>query len=106
MEATDNDVRHARLMAHAGVVSREIANETLLVPVSSRVGDLDAIYTLSGVGPRVWTLLQQAVSPRQIVDTLCEEYDVSAEVAARDVAEFLDALLAKKLVMPAQGRQD
>ena len=104
MEEADNNLPHERLIAHNGVVSREIANETLLVPISSRVGDLDAIYTLSGVGPRVWTLLRQAVSSRQIVDTLCEEYDVSPEVAARDVAEFLDALLAKKLVMPDPGK--
>jgi hypothetical protein len=106
MEAAHNDLRHTRLVAHTGVVSRVIGNETLLVPVSSRVGDLDAIYTLSGIGPRIWTLLQRAVSSRQIVDVICEEYDVPAEIAAADVAEFLDALLAKKLVNPAPGNGD
>ncbi len=106
MGQADDNGPDNRFVAHTGLVSRQIANETLLVPVSSRVGDLDAIYTLNEIGSQVWTLLQQPASARQIVSMLCEEYDVSADVAAQDVAAFLDALLAKKLVMPAQGRED
>jgi hypothetical protein len=104
MEEAENTLPDQRLIAHSGVVSREIANEMLLVPVSSRVGDLDAIYTLTGVGPRVWTLLREGSSSRQIVDTICEEYEVPPEVAARDVAGFLDALRAKQLVLPEPGQ--
>jgi hypothetical protein len=87
-----------RFVAHAGLVTRRIGEETILVPVSSRVGDLDAIYTLTEVGSSVWALLREPVSVRQIADVLCDEYDVSSDVALKDAAEFLDALLDKNLI--------
>ena len=98
-------MRDIRLIAQPGIVSRHIADETLLVPVTSRVGDLDSIYTLIGIGPRVWSLLQQPVTPQQIVDAICNEYDVERDVAAQDVTQFLDLLADKKLVTeaPAAG---
>lgn len=95
----------SRFVARTGLVCRRIANETILVPVASQVGDLDSIYTLNGVGPAVWTLLREPVSVRQIVEVLCAEYDVAPGVASKDVAEFLDRLLEQKLVEPADGHE-
>ena len=82
----------------SGFVTRQIAGETLIVPVSSRVGDLDAIYTLNEVGSRVWTLIKAPASVEEIVSALCEEYDAPREQVERDVAELLGALQAKGLV--------
>ena len=97
----EDDLRDIRLIAQPGVVSRRIADETLLVPVTSHVGDLDSIYTLMGIGPRVWALLQQPVTTQQIVDAICDEYEVARDVATRDVTEFLNLLADKKLVAEA-----
>ena len=96
-----DDLRDIRLIAQPGVVSRHIADETLLVPVTSRVGDLDSIYTLMGIGPRIWALLQHPVTLQHIVDVICDEYDVARDVAVRDVTEFLGLLAAKNLVAEA-----
>ena len=98
---TEDDLQDIRLIAQPGVVSRHIADETLLVPVTSRVGDLDSIYTLMGIGPRVWALLQKPVTAQQIVDAICDEYEVARDVATRDVTEFLGLLADKKLVAEA-----
>ena len=97
----EDNLRDIRLIAQPGVVSRHIADETLLVPVTSRVGDLDSIYTLMGIGPRVWALLQQPVTTQQIVDAICDEYEVARDVATRDVTDFLRLLGDKKLVAEA-----
>ena len=88
---------HRSFVAHSGVVGRRMANETILVPVSSGVGDLDSIYTLSEVGSRIWEMLATPVSFGRLVEVICAEYDVSPEVASRDVAEFLDRLVSRKL---------
>jgi hypothetical protein len=98
MERAEGDGSARCFVAHAGLVSRQLANETILVPISSRVGDMDAIYTLSEVGSRVWALLREPVSVRDIVVVLCSEYDTTADVALKDVTEFIDALLTKQLV--------
>jgi hypothetical protein len=93
------------MVARQGIVMRRIGDETILVPISAGVGDLDAVYTLSEVGATVWSLLQQPSSIGDIVAALCAQYDVSFEAASSDVVEFLDQLLEKKLVEPSRGRE-
>ena len=94
---------YGRVVAHPGLVSRRIGSETILIPVSSRVGDLDAVYTLTEVAARVWTLLQQPVSVPEIVDALCAEYDIGPEAATADVRELIDSLVERKLVDAAEA---
>lgn len=79
-------------------VTRRIGDETVIVPVTGRVGDLDAIYTLNDVGSFVWELIDGTRSARTIVDALLDAYDVTREVAAQDVDELLAALRSKGLV--------
>lgn len=98
MEGVDVVRANDRFVAHSGLVSRRIGHETILVPVSSRVGDLDAIYTLNEIGAAVWRLLERPVSAGQIVDAVCADYDIAADAAAADVAEFLGTLLERRLV--------
>jgi hypothetical protein len=88
-------------VADSRIVVRRVGRETLLVPVSSGVGDLDSIYMLTDVGSTIWALLAQPTAPASIVDAVCAEFDVTREVAARDVHEFLDALASKKLIRRA-----
>lgn len=85
-------------VADDNLVVRTIGSETILVPVTSGVGDLDSIYTLSDVASRVWSLLRTPVSQDRIISVICAEYDVTPEVVSRDVGEFLDTLISKNLV--------
>lgn len=81
-----------------GFVTRRIAGETIVIPVSSRVGDLDAIYTFNEVGSRVWSFLERPISVGTIVALLCEEYDARPEQIRADVLELLDMLHGKGLI--------
>jgi len=78
-------------------VTRRIAGETILVPVTGQVADLDAVYTLNEVGSFIWYLLDGRRSAQAIADAVCAEYDVTADEAARDVDELLTALEARGL---------
>jgi hypothetical protein len=84
-------------------VTRVIAGETLIVPIAGGVADLEAIYTLNAVGSRVWGLLESPVSTRQIAARIAAEFEVSAEAAVRDVAEFVETLRTAGLVRAAGG---
>ena len=79
-------------------VTRRIGGETIVVPVSSRVGDLDAIYTFNEVGSRIWSLLEKPVAIETLVAFLSEEYDAPPEQVAVDVLELLTTLQDKALV--------
>jgi hypothetical protein len=92
-----------RFVAATGLVSRRIGGDTILVPFTSGVGDLDAIYTLSEVGSRVWSMIQAPCSLTTIGTTLASEYDVSEDEAIRDALAFIDELASKRLVLEVGG---
>ena len=82
-------------------VTRQIAGETLIIPVAGQVGDLDAIYTLNEVASKIWESIEGPTAVPQIVDTLTREYDVTPDEAQADVLELLDALAVKGLIRSA-----
>jgi Coenzyme PQQ synthesis protein D (PqqD) len=92
-----------RFVKGTGCVTRRVADETILVPVRAHVVDLDAIYTLNEVGTFIWEQVDGHTSVPQVVERLCETYDVAPETALPDVAAFLHTLQAAGFIMPAQS---
>lgn len=81
-------------------VTREIAGETIIVPVRGNVGDLDSIYTLNDIGTMIWQLIDGKKSVNQIIEAICNTYEVTAEQAEKDTIEFLNTLNAAGLIKP------
>ena len=93
---TDRIVRRAE--DGRSFVTRRIAGETLLLPVTGHVANLESIYVMNEVGSRIWDLLQAPVRVDGIAAALAGEFDVSAEQVGDDVAEFLGALGDRGLI--------
>jgi hypothetical protein len=83
------------------VVSRDIAGETLVVPVRRGVGDLDSVYTFNELGAHVWLLLEQGRTTEELVDWVRARFHVPAEQAFGDVARFIAELREERLVRSA-----
>jgi len=83
------------------LVTRCIAGETIIVRVKGRVADLDDVYTLDELGTLIWELIDGRTGVREIVELICSEYDVAAEVAAKDALDFLGSLEAAGLIRPS-----
>ena len=79
-------------------VTRQIAGETLIVPVAGQVADLDSIYVLNEVASRIWELVRSPITADRIAEIVAGEFDVSRERAAEDVAEFLESLGERRLI--------
>ncbi len=79
-------------------VTREIAGETVIVPIRSRAGDLDSIYNLNELGTRIWGLIDPQRSVEEIVQTVCREYEVTPEQAREDINAFLSGLKEAGLI--------
>ncbi len=92
-----------RFIQDQGVVTRQIAGETVLVPIRSGAADLDFIYTSNDTGTTIWECLDGEKTVDQIIETVCREYDVPAEEATQDVMDFLSALEAAGLVHSAES---
>jgi ABC-type Na+ transport system ATPase subunit NatA len=57
------------------VVSRVIAGETLIVPISKGVGDLASIYSLNPVATTIWETISRPRSKREIVQVIAREFE-------------------------------
>lgn len=74
------------------LITREIAGETILVPVGKTVFESHGLFVLNELGAFIWDILPRVNSEEEICKAVLEEYDVSPEVVAADVAEFLGQL--------------
>jgi hypothetical protein len=74
------------------IVSRPIGDEFILVPVRHDVADLEAIYTLTGTGVRIWELMDGELTGHELRDRIVEEFDVTREDAEEDLIQFLRQL--------------
>ena len=80
------------------VVSRVIADETLIVPVRRGVGDLASIYSLNPVASAIWRAISQPCATNEIVQIIKEEFDADSAAISADVDSFLAEMTAAGLV--------
>lgn len=76
------------------VIAQIIAGETVIIDLSGGL-----YFSLDPVGTRVWELLSQGASIREIVAQMHAEYDVLQDTLERDIVMLGDTLLAKSLVI-------
>ncbi len=74
------------------IVSREIAGETILVPIRRSVGDLESIYTLNETAALAWELTDGQQSVQAICDQIVAEFEIGAQEAEQDLIELLAQL--------------
>ena len=80
------------------LIKREIAGETILVPVGKTVFDSNGLFALNEVGGFLWDMLPQAETEEALLEAVLAEYDVSAQEAAKDIAEFLNKLRQMEII--------
>lgn len=96
MLSTATDVRFIR---NQEVVSRKIQGELIIVPIRSGVGDLNSLYTLNPVGSVLWDFMTEGHTIAEMVQRVCDEFEVTKAQARKDIENFLDSLLEEKLVL-------
>ena len=74
------------------LVKRDIAGDTILVPVGKTVYDSNGLFILNELGSFLWDLLPQADSEEALLKAVLDEYEVTEEVARRDLSRFLGRL--------------
>lgn len=92
---SDSQIRFVRC---SDLVSREVAGETVVVPICRGVGDLDSIYTFNGVGTHLWNLLAEGRTADELSAFVAQRFAVSGVQAQSDVGNFLRELQGAGLV--------
>ncbi len=73
-------------------ILRTVAGENLVVPIGDKNISFNAVITLNDSGKYLWNVLLNDTTEPQLVESLMSEYDVSREIAERDVTVFIRSL--------------
>ena len=74
-----------------GYVLREVAGNTIVIPVGDAAINFNGMINLNETGAFLWKLLENDVEPRFLLQELMKEYDVEEEQAKKDITDVLDA---------------
>lgn len=80
------------------IVSRNVAGESLLVPIRGHVADMQKIFALDPVGEFIWNHLDGKLSLNDVLDELLETFPVDRDLAGKDLTEFIDELFQASLI--------
>lgn len=74
------------------VIKREIAGDTILVPVGQTVYEANGLFVLNELGAFLWDRLEAAGTEEDLLRAVLDAYEVAPDVAAADIREFLEDL--------------
>jgi hypothetical protein len=82
----------------SSVVAREIAGETILVPIRGDLARMQRIFTLNPVGACVWGNIDGEKSLGDVRDNLLERFDAERKQVEQDVMEFINEVREAGLI--------
>ena len=74
------------------VVSRNIAGETVLVPISEKTQTAGRLFTLNEVGAFIWESIDGEESVEGILNRILDRYDVGEKSASADLVELIESM--------------
>ena len=85
------------------LVTREIAGETILVPVRGTLASLQQIFVMNPVAAFAWQRLDGETSLEEILEGVLDRFEVASEQARNDLEELFSALDQAELVARIPG---
>ena len=80
------------------LLKRDIAGETILIPVGKTVYDSNGMFALNELGSFLWDQIPNAQTEEDLLKAVLNEYEVTETVARQDIAEFLDKLREMNII--------
>ena len=79
-------------------VIREADDELVLVPLVSDIADMTNILNLNNIGSDIIKSLDGKKSLLEVCNQLYEEYEVDRDTLQRDIMQFIDDAVKKRVV--------
>ena len=74
------------------LILREVAGESILIPVGEIALDIKGMFTLTESGTLLYRKLTEDCTKEDLVQALLDEYEVDREKTIEDVDAFLEQL--------------
>lgn len=82
-----------RLHRNQDVVSRQLGEETVLIPINQTGTDLQKVYLLNETAAAIWRNIEKPCTINDLVDVLVSEYDAKPSEIRQDLSMHLEELL-------------
>jgi hypothetical protein len=89
----------SKYVQNENVITRQLAELTVLVPVRGQLVDLQQLFTLNPVAEFIWRRLDGCTPMETILQAALDTYQVEREQAAADAESFIRTLLQRELVV-------
>jgi methyltransferase-like protein len=80
------------------IVARQIAGETLLIPIRGHLADMQRLFALNRVAEYIWQQLDGKQNLQAIADGVLAAFEVQEEQAAADIREFVGQLMEADII--------
>lgn len=97
-----NALLEARFEPHPSIVTRKVAGEIILVPVSGRITE-PCLYTLDETAAFLWEQLTGKPTGLDLIQALESNFSVEKEQAETDVQAFLEQLQSIGAIQETKG---
>ena len=81
-----------------GYVLREVADQVVVVPTGEQALNFNGILTLNSSGKLLWEQLQNDVTMDDLIAAMLNRYNVTKDVAKKDIEEFIGILKSKNIL--------
>ena len=98
MHITSDDIWKRAFKRTIDIVARKIAGETILVPITGKLADMQRIFALNPVAEFIWKQLDGNKKLGEIRDDILNHFDVEKEQAETDIQEFITDMIKEKLI--------
>jgi hypothetical protein len=105
VDNSGDDIRMKVFEKTENIVSRRIAGELFLVPISGDIANMQRIFTLTAVAEFIWQKLDGRMNLNEIRRQVLDRFDVPEKQAEVDINEFVTELLKEGLAREAAVRQ-
>ncbi len=80
-----------------GYILRNVVGSYVVVPVGQATIDFNGMISLNETGAFLFQKLQQGIEREELVDALAAEYEISRQLAEKDVALFIEKVKGEDL---------
>ena len=81
-----------------GFIVRTVAGSNIVLPIGEQTVAFDGIMTINETGMFLWKLLIKGAEREELVKAILDEYEVTEQIASRDVDLFIEKLVGAGLV--------
>lgn len=92
------DIWHNIYKKNNSIISRQIADEHLKIPVTGADADIQKIYAFNNIAEYIWQLLDGQATLQEILTSVLSKFDVSDERAKSDITAFIEKALNNNLI--------